>query len=523
MRTNIGSFLAKRARLDPAKVGLVFEGREITYAEWNAQANRVANACVGLGVRPGDRVGLLMGNSPAFLDCFFGLAKIGAIIVPLNWRLAAPEIAVVAGDAEISTLVYGPEHTAAVEAMLDDVSIPTRIAVGDHVPGDHVPGDHVHGDHVRDGDHSYEALLAESASEEPTIHGGEDDPIVIMFTAGTTGRAKGAVLTHNNLFYDSCTVTFSLDWRRGDRVLVALPLFHIGALIYAVINIHVGATTVLMESFDPAGFLTTIQGQQINSFLAVPAMLNFMLQVPTIEEADVSSVRWALCGTAPVPVPLIEAWANRGIAIQQVYGLTECTGGAAVLASERALEKAGSTGLPMFHTDIRIVDQQGDDVAPDEVGEIIISGPHVMVEYWRDPVSTTATLEDGWLRTGDLGRFDDEGYLYVVERKKDMIISGGENIYPAEVENVLAAMPNIAEVTVIGVPDPEWGEAVCVVARPTEGHTLTLDEVVAYCQGKLGRYKLPRKLIITDQPLPRSPTGKVLKRVLRDEASPATT
>ncbi len=501
MQTNIGLFLAKRARLDPNKIGLIFEGRELTYRDWNERANRTAHGFAGLGVRPGDRVGLLMMNSPEFLECFFGLAKIGAIVVPLNWRLAPPEIAVIAKDAGIKALAYGPEHTALVAAIRADLSAAVYVAAGSEAQA---------------GDHSYEALLAGSPAGEPVPQGEGDDPLVIMFTAGTTGQPKGAVLTHNNLFYDSCTVSFSLDWHSGDRVLVALPLFHIGALIYVVIDTHVGATTVLMKAFDPTGFLKTVQEQKINSFLAVPAMLNFMLQAPTFNQADLSSVRWALSGSAPVPVPLIQAWAQRGIAIQQVYGLTECTGGAAVLGPERALEKAGSTGLPMFHTEIRVVDDGGADARAGEVGEIVIRGPHVMREYWKNPLATAATVKDGWLQTGDLGKFDEEGYLTIVERKKDMIISGGENIYPAEVENVLGAMPQIAEVAVVGMPDLEWGEAVRVVARLKQGQSLTLADVVAHCTGKLGKFKLPKKLVLTDQPLPRTPTGKVLKRLLRD-------
>lgn len=502
MQTNIGLFLAKRARLEPNKPGLIFEERELTYQEWNDRANRAANAFVGIGVKPGDRVGLLMMNSPEFLECFFGLARIGAIVVPLNWRLAPPELAFIVKDAGMDTLAYGPEYAQTVAAIRSDIPVRVYVAVGGEAPA---------------GDHSYAALLEAASTDEPLTEGAGDDPLVIMFTAGTTGRPKGATLTHNNLFFDSCTVSHSLDWRTGDRVLVALPLFHIGALIYVVINIHVGATTVLMKAFDPGGFLKTVQEHKVNSFLAVPAMLNFMLQVPTFKDFDLSSVRWALCGTAPVPVPLIQAWAQRGIAIQQVYGLTECSGGAAVLGPERALEKAGSTGLPMFHTDIRVVNDQGDDVRHGIVGEIVIRGPHVMREYWNNPDATAAMVKDGWLYTGDLGQYDEEGYLYIVERKKDMIISGGENIYPAEVENVLVSLPQIAEVAVVGAPDPDWGEVVCAVARLKEGQALTLDEVVAHCTGKLGKYKIPKKLVVTDQPLPRNPTGKVLKRFLREK------
>ncbi|MFO1292935.1 MAG: long-chain fatty acid--CoA ligase [Rubrivivax sp.] len=504
MQTNIGLFLAKRARLDPQRAGLVFEGRTFSFRQWNARANRAAHAFAALGIGRGDRVGLLMANSPEFTECFFGLAKIGAIVVPLNWRLAAAELAVIANDAGIRALAYGGEYAETVAALRG------RIPAADYVALGHVPA----------GDHGYEALTAAASEAEPEPVGAGDDPLMIMFTSGTTGKPKGAVLSHDNLFYDSCTVALSTDWRWGDRVLVALPLFHIGALIDVVIDVHVGSTTVLMKAFDPLGFLRMLQDEKINSFLAVPAMLQFMLQVPTIRTFDLSSVRWALCGTAPVPVPLIQAWTQFGIAIQQVYGLTECAGGAAVLSSERALDKIGSTGLPMFHTDIRVVDAQGRDAAADEVGEILIRGPHVIRAYWNNPQASAETLRDGWLHTGDLGRLDAEGYLTIVDRKKDMLISGGENIYPAEVESVLTALPQCAEVAVIGVPDPAWGEAVCAVVRLKDGQSLTLDEVVAHCSGKLGKYKIPKKLIVSAEPLPRNPTGKLLKRLLREKYLP---
>lgn len=513
MQTNIGLFLGKRARLEPDKIGLICEARKITYKEWNERANKVAQAFIGFGVNPGDRVGLLMMNSPEFLECFFGLAKIGAIVVPLNWRLAPPELTYIAKDAGIKALIYdaavpiagGPDLAGVVAGIRGDLPAKIYVAVGGHTPS---------------GDHAYENLLAGPPVSEPQTATADDDTLVIMYTSGTTGRPKGAMLSHNNLFYDSCTVSFSLDWRSGDRVLVALPLFHIGALIYVVINVHVGASTVLMKAFDPTGFLKIIEAHQVNSFLAVPAMLNFMMQVPVYKEVDLSSVRWALAGTAPVPVPLIRAWAERGIAIQQVYGLTEVTGGAAVLNSEQALEKAGSTGLPMFHTDIRVVDPDGNDTLSGEVGEIIIRGPHVMRAYWNNPKATTDTIKDGWLYTGDLGKLDAEGYLYIVERKKDMIISGGENIYPAEIENVLAELPQMREVGVIGVSDPTWGETVCVVACLKDGQSLTLEDIVAHCRGRLAKFKTPKRLVISNQPLPRSPAGKVLKRFLREKIQP---
>ncbi|MFQ5525246.1 MAG: long-chain fatty acid--CoA ligase [Thermoanaerobaculia bacterium] len=501
MQTNIGLFLAKRARLEPHKTGLIFEGREISYSDWNERANRAAHGFAELGVKPGDRVGLLLLNSPEFLECFFGLAKIGAIVVPLNWRLAPPELSYNIGKTGIRALVYGSEVAELVGSMGDDLGAETCIAVGGDPPVAH---------------HPYEDLLRTQPTEEPRIGAAAGQSLLIMFTSGTTGRPKGAVLTHDNLFFDSCTVSVSLDWRTGDRVLVPLPLFHIGALIYVVIGVHVGATTVLMETFDPTTFLEIVAVHEVNSILAVPSMLSFAMRVPAYEEADLSSVRLVLAGAAPVPVPLIQAWAARGIAIQQVYGLTEAAGGAAVLGAARALEKAGSCGLPMFHTDIRVVEENGHDVPPGEVGELIIRGPHVMREYWRDPKATADTIQDGWLFTGDLARVDEEGYLYIVGRRKDMIISGGENIYPADVENVLAGMEAIAEVAVVGVPDPDWGEAVCAVARLKADRTLTLDQVREHCSGRLGRYKIPKKLLISQEPLPRNPAGKVLKRALRE-------
>ncbi len=500
MQTNIGLFLAKRARLEPEKVGLIFEGREISYRDWNERSNRAAHGFAGLGLEPGARVGLLLANSPEFLECFFGLAKIGAIVVPLNWRLAPPELSYITEKAGISVLVYGSD-VADLVAGMGDLRAQSCIMVGGEPPPAH---------------HAYEDLLSTQPTGEPRIGADDEEPLVIMFTSGTTGRPKGAVLTHDNLFFDSCTVSVSLDWRTGDRVLVPLPLFHIGALIYVVIGVHVGATTVLMETFDPTAFLEAVAAHEVNSILAVPSMLTFAMQVPAYEQADLSTVRLVLAGAAPVPVALIRAWAARGIAIQQVYGLTEAAGGAAVLGAEHALEKAGSCGLPMFHTDIRVVDEDGHDVSPGEVGELIIRGPHVMREYWNDPEATADTIRDGWLFTGDLARVDEEGYLYIVDRKKDMIISGGENIYPAEVEDVLSGMEAISEVAVVGVPDPDWGEAVCAVTRLKSDQTLTLDQVREYCRGRLGKYKIPKKLINRQEPLPRNPAGKLLKRALRE-------
>jgi fatty-acyl-CoA synthase len=283
-------------------------------------------------------------------------------------------------------------------------------------------------------------------------------------------------------------------------------------LIISLINVYLGATTVLMKAFDPGRFLQNVETYRINSFVAMETMLHQMVETEFYPEVNLSSLRWVLSG--PAPPTLKEAWAKRGIVIRQVYGLTETTGGAAVLAAEHVSDKPGSTGLPMFYTDIRIVDQDDRDCEPGNVGEILIRGPHVMQAYWNNAAATTEAIRNGWLSTGDLGKLDQEGFLYVVGRLNDMIRSGGENIYPVEVEIVLTEMPQIKEVAIVGIPDPAWGEAVCAVVRLHEGKKLILSEILVHCSERLGKYKIPRRLIVADEPFPRGPAGRVQKQEL---------
>jgi fatty-acyl-CoA synthase len=500
VRTCIGLFLQKRAQLEPDRTGLIFEGSATGYRAWSERAGCAAHAFAHLGVAPGDRVGLLLENCPEFLDCFFALTLLGAIAVPLNWRLSPRELAYIAADADICALVSSAKFTSAIEEIADSLPADRLIAVG----GTSVPG-------WRDYD---ELLQAGPQSSWPsgTAVAGADDPALIIYTSGTTGRPKGAVLSHNNLFHGALNICISLDWRAGDRALVAMPLFHIGALIVSLINVYLGATTVLMRNFDPDAFLRDVEHHRIDSFVAVEAMLQMLTAAKTFSEADLSSVRWVLSG--PTPPSLKMAWAKRGIVIRQVYGMTETTGGAAVIAGEHVSGKPDSTGPPMFHTDLRIVDPDGRDCEAEQVGEILISGPHVMQAYWNNPTATAQALQDGWLKSGDLGKRDQDGYLYVVGRRKDMIRSGGENIYPAELEAVLSEMPQIREVAVVGVPDSAWGESICAVVRLHAGQTLTLDELAACCAAQLGKYKIPRRLVITEVPFPRGPSGRMQKQEL---------
>ena len=304
------------------------------------------------------------------------------------------------------------------------------------------------------------------------------------------------------------------DVRFGDRYIIVLPLFHVGALTPATGNVHRGSTTILMRAFDPVRMFETIIEERVTTLLAVPAMLNFMLQVPGHERYDTSTLRWIMSGAAPVPVTLIEAYAKRGIEIHQVYGLTESCGPACLISPDEAIAKAGSTGKAFFHTDVRVVDEHGRDIPAGGVGEVLVRGAHIMQGYWNRPEATAETIRDGWLYTGDLATIDAEGYVYIQDRKKDMIISGGENIYPAEIENVVLSHPHVRDVAVIGQASAKWGESPLAVV--VKGDTaLTAEAVIQHCQGKLARYKQPRAVRFVDE-IPRNPAGKMLKRVLRE-------
>jgi O-succinylbenzoate-CoA ligase len=504
MRENLGLLLAKRASLSPRLEGLVEVelGRRFTFAELNARANQTANTLLALGVRPGDRVALLLMNGAEFIESFFAVAKIGAIVVPLNWRLVADELAFILKDSGATVLVYGGEFRAPV-AELEPRGTAVRAWL------------HVGGDDTRDAfARSYAALQSDAPADEPAIGADGADDLYIMYTSGTTGLPKGAVHTHESALWASLTIGMTADVRYRDRYVIVLPLFHVGALTPLTGNVHRGVTSFVMRAFDPVRLFETVAAERVTVLLAVPAMLNFMLQVPDLERFDCSSLRWIMSGAAPVPVTLIEAYAKRGIEIHQVYGLTESCGPACLISPEDAIAKAGSTGKAFFHTDVRVVDEAGAEVPPGQVGEVIIRGRHVMKGYWNRPDATAETIRDGWLHSGDLATVDAEGYVYIADRKKDMIISGGENIYPAEIENVILSHPKVREVAVIGQASAKWGESpLAIVVR--KDASLTEEEVVAHCQGRLARYKQPRGVRFIDE-IPRNPAGKILKRLLRE-------
>jgi len=505
MKNNLGLFLQKRARLSPRLEALVEveRGRRFSYADLDTRANRVANALLAEGVRPGDRVALLMMNGVEYLETYFALAKLGAVTVPLNWRLVPDELAFILRDAGASVLVYDAEFDAAV-AALRGLETPLRcfVRAGEGAPPE--------------GTRSYEALRAAASPEAPPCPAAGDDPLFIMYTSGTTGLPKGAVHTHATMIAASITINMTSDQRYGDRYLQMLPLFHVGALTPATAAVHRGATLVLMRAFDPKRVFPLIEAERVTTGLAVPAMLNFMLAAGDPAAHDLSALRWLMSGAAPVPPALIERYAELGIEIHQVYGLTESCGPACLISPDEALAKVGSTGPAFFHTDVRVVDEHGAPVPPGQVGEVIVRGAHIMKGYWNRPDATAEAIRDGWLYTGDLASVDKDGFVYIQDRKKDMIISGGENVYPAEIEAVLARHPDVLEVAVIGMPSARWGESAAAMVVPKAGTSPTPAELVAFCDGKLARYKVPRVVELVEE-IPRNPTGKVLKRLLREQ------
>jgi acyl-CoA synthetase (AMP-forming)/AMP-acid ligase II len=492
--------LTKRAYLSPNQEGLVCEQVRRTFRQLNEQANRLAHAMRALGVGQGDRVALLALNEPEYYDLFFGLGKIGAVLVPVNYRLAGPEMAYILNDCGAKVFVFGKEYLETVNSFRAEIPARHLIAIGDTTPA---------------WAESYAALLAQQTEAEPKLAGGGDDTITVLYTSGTTGRPKGAMLTHANYFWTSTTMLATLGYT-GDTFLVALPLFHIGALAGVPMFVHFGQRAVLLRSFDAKRFLELIPEEKVTGFGSVPQLLMFLKLIPGFDKSLFKTVKLILVYAAPVPVALIKEYAEVGIEVRQLYGLTECTGPATVIDSEHAITKAGSCGLPFFHTDLQVVRDDGSEAGPEELGEVLLRAGNVMKGYLNKPEATAETIVEGWLHTGDVAKKDAEGFLYIMDRKKDMIISGGENIYPAEIEDVIFKHPQVADVGVIGYPDPKWGEAVKAIVVKKPGVALTEAELIAWCKERIGKFKIPRQVIFADA-IPRTPTGKILKRELRQK------
>ena len=518
MLNNVGLFLTKRALLNPQREAYVDGnlGYRLSFAELNARCNRLANAYLAAGMEKGERVGLLLMNSAEFVENFFALGKIGAVAVPLNWRLVPDELEFILKDSGTRRLVFSGEFADTVAELHDrgektEIRQWLQVLTDDPAPAEGIQGTEKAAVFAE----PYQVFRDAAPDSEPQPLAGEDDMLFIMYTSGTTGLPKGVVHTHGSVMWGILTIAATTYYRESERYLAALPMFHVGALTPLIANIYRGATSVVMRSFDPMLAWQLIEREGLTCGLMVPAMLSFMLQVPGFKDFDRSTLRWLMAGAAPVPVATIQAFFDLGIEIHQVYGSTETCGPACLIDSENSLSHIGSTGKAFFHTDVRIVAEGDKDSAPGEPGEVWVRGGHIMREYWNRPEATAETLVNGWLRTGDVAVMDAEGFVYIQDRIKDMIISGGENVYPAEIENVLQSHPDILEAAVIGVESEKWGESPLAIVVAT-CDKLSEVEVLAHCSGKLARFKQPCRAVFVDE-IPRNPSGKILKRVLREQ------
>ncbi|HVQ90662.1 MAG TPA: long-chain fatty acid--CoA ligase [Mycobacteriales bacterium] len=497
----LGSWPRRRARISPHRTALVYEGRAWSYAQVHERVTRLAHVLRGLGVGPGDRIGYLGRNHPALAETLFAAGAVGAVLVPLNFRLTAPELAFMLRDSGARVLVWGPELAGTVAELRDTACVDRYVEVGTDL----------------------ESLLAGAPTDpldEPVTL---DQPCMIQYTSGTSGRPKGVVLTHGNITWNAYNILIDVDLASDEVALLVAPLFHTGALNQILLPTFLkGGASVLMPAFDADRVLELIAEHRVTFTFCVPAMFQAIAQSPRWPAADLSSMRTLMCAGAPVPEPLIRTYQQRGLTFLQGYGLTETAPGALLLRAGESTSKVGSTGTPCFFTDVRVVRPDQTDVAVGETGEVIIRGPNVMRGYWHRPEETEAAFYPGdWFRSGDGAQVDADGYVYIADRIKDMIISGGENIYPAEVESVLFGHPAVADCAVIGVPDRKWGEVGRAVVVLRAGAAATAEEIVAHLAGKLAGYKIPRSVVFAEA-LPRTGSGKVLKRRLRESYGSST-
>ncbi|MFP4513667.1 MAG: acyl-CoA synthetase [Acidimicrobiales bacterium] len=497
----LGSWTARRARMTPHRPAVVFGDQRWSYGDLHHHATRLAHGLRSLGVDRGDRVACAGPNHPSVLQTLFATTMLGAVYVPLNTRLTGPELEHIVVDAGAKVLVHGTGLDDRAAFLADRVPGLSPVAVGDTPVAGGITL----------------AALVDSAPTDPIDEEvGLDDLAMIMYTSGTTGRPKGAMLSHGNLTWNTMNVLIDVDLGGDEVTLVTAPMFHAAALNMSCLPTLVkGGCAVLVEAFDPDTVFDLIAEHRVTWMFGVPAMYQTMAQHPRWADADLSSLRTLECGGAPVPESLITTYQQRGLTFLQGYGMTEASPGVLFLG-EHMLPKVGTAGVASFFTDVRLVDGVGNPVPPGEVGEIQVQGPNVMVGYWRRPDATAEAIDaDGWFRSGDAAVIDEDGYFTIHDRIKDMYISGGENVYPAEVEAAVLEHPAVSDCGVIGVPDDRWGEVGLAIVVTKEGQTLTLEELVEFLEGRLARFKLPKHLELVDE-LPRTGPGKIAKPALRD-------
>jgi fatty-acyl-CoA synthase len=502
---NVGSLLTIQANKFPDRTALIYETKRFTFLEFDRRSNQMANALLRFGLQKGDRVAALFFNSPEIVEVFLGAAKVGGVFTPINFRLAAEEVIYLVNHSDARIFVFGEEFFSLVENIHPQLPRVEKFISAGRAAFPRVI--------------EYEPLLEGSRVEEPGIAVSEEDECQMLYTSGTTGRPKGAVLTHGNVLWNLVSTLLAREDKEGEIALVSGPLYHAAALNnHFLIRLALAGTSVLMKHFDPRIFMEIIQKEKVNVISGAPAMFHLLLNLPDVGKYDTRSINRCTLGSSTLPdetkKKLMKLFPNAG-GVYDVYGATEVSPTLSVLKAADSFRKTACVGPAVPFLEVRIVDSRDREVPRGETGEIICRGPNVMKGYYKDPEGTSEALRGGWLHTGDIGRMDEEGFIYIVDRKKDMIISGGENIYPREIEELLYHHPKIREAAVVGIPDPLWGESVKAFVVLKTGMSMSEEEVIEYCKARLASYKKPKVVVFADS-LPRNPSGKVLKKLLRE-------
>ena len=505
---NVGEWITKWAKIQPDKTAIISEDVPYTYLDFKIQVNRLSNFFLEQGLKKGDRVAVLLRNCRQFLEIFFALSGIGGILVPLNWRLALPELEFIMSDSGSDFTIFDYEFLESAEKLRKRLPVNTHVVC-------------TSGEGQRRGETphwaiDYQAAVASCLGSPPKLQwsAGDDDPHILMYTSGTTGLPKGAVLSHRKTFFNVLNASIYYDLSKHDASIVGRPLFHSGGLIVDMAPvIYRGGTVIIKKRFTPEEILTTVEKHRV-TLLELPAtVFSFILNECKPEEHDLSSLKCCFTGGERVPVSLLRDYAEKGIPLSQVYGLTEAST-LFWLPMEKAVEKMGSVGQPVMHSEVEIVDEEDRPVKMGETGEVVVKGPIVMNGYWNRDDLTDEVIKDGWFYTGDLARMDEDGFVYIVDRKKDMFISGGENVYPAEIEKVLLGHPGIADAAVVGVSDKKWIEVGKAFLVAREGITLDAGEIHRFLEENLAKYKIPKYIELVER-LPKTASGKIKKAGLR--------
>ena len=504
---NVGQILTLTANKFPERTAILSEDKRFTYREFNERVNRFAHSLLRMGLRKGEKVAVLLFNSNHLVEAYFATAKVGGIFTPINFRFAPEEVRTILNHSDARLFLFGEEFSDLLKTIRSDLrKVEGLICVGNK---------------GFKGALHYETLLRKSKKEEPPVDVFEKEVCQLMYTSGTTGKPKGALITHGNILWNLVNGIVGREENEGEVSLVVGPLYHTAALNnHFTIRVAMAGTSILVKSFEPKKVMEIVEKEKVNVISGAPAMFNLLLALPGIERYDTRSITKCTTGASILPHEtkkrLLKLFPNiKGV--YDVYGCTEASPNITILKARDSLRKRECVGPPVPFLEVRIVDQKDGDVSAGDVGELICRGPNVMKGYYKNRKATLDALRGGWLHTGDLARMDEEGFVYIVDRKKDMIISGGENIYPREIEEVLYHHPKIQEVAVIGVPDPVWGESVKAFVVFKKGEMLKEEEVIEYCKKYLASYKKPRMVEFVEA-LPRNPSGKVLKTVLKDKS-----